>query len=115
MSYYKVFQLSKIMNTSTELIAWCEREQAPNSLNVFLPSTSGVHGSYCSLDDIEKNWGEEDYTPELTVMLIKPRIVQVAYGTVRVTKEDIPKLREIMAQSLDCLSGYYEGNVKADG
>lgn len=115
MGYYSVGHLKDFINTSTELIKWCEDNDAPNFMNVFLPSTSGVHGSYCSLDDIEKHWGEEDYTPDLPVMLIKPRIVQVAYGTVRVAKEDIPKLREIMAQSLDCLSGYYEGNVKADG
>ena len=99
--------------TAKDLIAWCERENFPNEMNFFIPSTSGVHGSYCTLNEIEENIKNKtnDYTPALTIMLFKPRIVQVIYGSVLVDEEDIPKLREIISKSWECLQVYYDGNV----
>ena len=62
--------------------------------NFVLFSTSGVHGSYCTIEDCETK-GDVD---TVTFLIIKPRIVQTCYGNCRPrTPEDfafLKKLRE---------------------
>jgi len=99
--------------TAADLIAYCTNNNYPNSMNLLIPSTSGVHGSYCTLDDIETNLerGEEDYTPNLTIMIFRPRVLHIIYGTVLVTLGDIPSLRELLSLSEELLCGYFGGNL----
>lgn len=79
-----------------------------NSETFVLYSTSGVHGSYTSLEEIEacvEKYGEapiedddqpRDYAGrDLTVLIIQPRLVCMRCGNVRVTKADIPFLKEM--------------------
>lgn len=81
-----------------------------NSETFVLYSTSGVHGSYTSLEDIEASlekfgdmpidFGDEPEpdgyrNPDLTVLIIQPRLVCMRCGNVRVTKADIPFLKQI--------------------
>ena len=64
-------------------------------------STSGVHGSYATLDDIEGTWGQEDgFGPMLTVVMYLPRLVSTWFGEVEVIREDIPALRKLCSQSI---------------
>ena len=112
-------------------------------------STSGVHGSYRTLDDIENDAGllecdqcgslpeellegrqEGDGCPmgnvpmsscdgrlvpaslfPITVLVVKPRIVQIAYGTILAAREDIPWLRNAVRATRDGVDMSQEGNM----
>lgn len=84
-----------------------------NEMNFVLFSTSGVHGTYTTLEDIEHSlhkYGdgecvdEDDppddyYCPEVTYLVVQPRIVSMTYGNARVTLDDIPFLRRLRESS----------------
>ncbi len=82
------------------------RELFPNGqaddLNAVLFSTSGIHGSYCTIEDVER--GGEGAPSNVTFVVIQPRIVCMRYGNVEPrTPEDfafLKRLRETSAQAL---------------
>lgn len=93
-----------------------------NEMNVALFSTSGVHGTYTTIEEIEHSltkYGEspafaedenddaeypEDYcSPQLTVTVYHPRIIGVGYGVVEVKLEDVPFLKALRQSSWDAL------------
>lgn len=61
--------------------------------------TSGVHGSYCMIDETINDLGTEDESG-LTVMIIHHRTVFVQYGTISITKEDGPFLHSLRESSI---------------
>lgn len=84
-------------------------------------STSGVHGTYLDLDTIEEYYQDpetfvrdehfgEPFTPKLTVLVIKPRIVSMLYGQIDITQEDIPFLRRLCQSSLEAIRRSQAGN-----
>ncbi len=91
------------------------------TLNWCFCSTSGVHGSYCTIDDEEsyfadperfvreENCGEE-HTPTMTITVVKPRVVQIGSGSPEVTPEDLVYLRELVRRTLDGVLESQEGN-----
>jgi hypothetical protein len=91
-------------------------EGEADGMNFVLFSTSGVHGTYSTIEDIEESPGKygtnpefirdngddipEDYCyPDLTVTVYHPRIIGVGWGNVKVTLEDIPFLKKLRASS----------------
>ena len=83
-----------------------------NEMNFVLFSTSGVHGSYTTIEEIEASLekygdkeppeGEEpdDWTGnELTVLIVQPRICCLRYGNIKVILEDIPYLKKLRSSS----------------
>jgi hypothetical protein len=88
-----------------------------DEMNFVLFSTSGVHGTYSTIEEIEaslvkygpdpdfmKDESDEripdDYcSPSLTVLVCHPRIVGFGYGVVEVTLEDIDFLKRLRASS----------------
>lgn len=94
-----------------------------NEMNFALFSTSGVHGSYTTIEEIEESltkYGPEpeflkdeteasvpdDWTSSyLTVTVYHPRIIGVGYGNVEVTLEDIPFLQELRKSSWEAVQG----------
>ena len=82
-------------------------------LNFVLFSTSGVHGSYLTLDDIAKgvvkhgdapDFGDDDWPNDyhgdtVTVLLVQPRIVCMRYGNARVRASDVGFFKRIQAES----------------
>lgn len=67
--------------------------ESVGELNFVLFSTSGVHGSYTTLEELKV--GEQ-----LTFLIISPRIVCLRYGTcIPETKEEIAYLKELRARS----------------
>jgi hypothetical protein len=81
-----------------------------DDLNFVLFSTSGVHGSYTTIEEIEesiKKYGDtepEGYpddwcSTKLTVEIIQPRICCLRYGNIEVTLEDIPFLKKLRKSS----------------
>lgn len=92
-----------------------------DEMNFALFSTSGVHGSYTTIEAIEESLvkygpdpafmddGHEaeipdDYVvPSLTVGVYHPRIIGVGYGNVRVVLEDVPFLKALRQSSWDAV------------
>lgn len=81
-----------------------------NSENFVWFSTSGVHGCYTTIENIEaslKKYGDvpsegeppDWYPPDLTVTCVFPRLVSLQYGVVRVTLDDIQYLKALRAAS----------------
>lgn len=67
-----------------------------NDLNFVMFSTSGIHGSYLTIEEVAASL-DTDGPEELTVLVIQPRIVHMKYGQISITAEDVPfllKLRE---------------------
>lgn len=90
-----------------------------NEMNFILFSTSGVHGSYTMIEDIEISLDKykdlklnedceklpEDYVaPYLTGLIIQPRLVCMRYfGEMKVKLEDIPYLKKLRQSSFDAI------------
>ncbi|WP_210252496.1 hypothetical protein [Aminobacter sp. MDW-2] len=85
-----------------------------NEMNFVLFSTSGVHGCYTTIEEIEEGFAKygEDYQPDeedgwpegwngdtLTVLIVHPRIVCLRCGNVRVRSDDIPYLKKLRETS----------------
>ena len=74
-----------------------------DEMNAVLFSTSGAHGSYCTIEDVEE--GGEDSPEDVTFVVIQPRIVCMRYGNVQPkTAEDFVYLKGLRESSLKALS-----------
>lgn len=87
-----------------------------DDLNWCLFSTSGVHGTYLKLKDLEELTEEakadgEDYVGKLTVLVILPRIVRLEYGNISITPEDYPYIRKLAASSVEEIKKSQIGNL----
>ncbi len=92
------------------------------TLNWCFCSTSGVHGSYSTLDDEQsyfddpvkfvKENGDEPYEPSITITIVKPRVVQIGSGSPYITEEDIPYLRELVRRTLTGVKRSQKGNYR---
>lgn len=68
--------------------------------------TSGVHGSYGSIDDL---FADPSMTEDhITVLVVRPRRVGMMFGHVAVRREDIPWLRWVADSTRD---GLYQSQV----
>ena len=88
---------------------------AANEMNFALFSTSGVHGTYTTIEEIEASltkYGEspdfdddawpDDYSDnELTVLIVQPRICTVRHGLIQVALADVPFLKALRQSSWD--------------
>lgn len=94
------------------------RQRKPNQDNFVLFSTSGVHGTYCTIEDIETSlkkypdvtWAEncepDDWGhPWLTCLIVQPRLVTLRCGVILVELPDVPRLKELRQQSMEAISG----------
>ena len=109
MSHYSITKLEEMgIKTGRHLIDWCKSKRVPDDLNWVLFSTSGVHGTYTSLDDIEF---DSEPPTDITCLLIFPRLVRLTYGIINLDRDDVPELREICKESLVCIQDSQSGNV----
>jgi hypothetical protein len=89
-----------------------------DEMNFALFSTSGVHGSYITIEQIEaslqkyqaerpegNDWPDDYYGDTLTVLIVQPRICCLRYGNVTVTLEDIPYLKRLRESSWLAVAG----------
>lgn len=80
-----------------------------NELNMVLFSTSGIHGTYFTIEDVEQDMKEEEInncSRKVTFVVIHPRIVCIRYGNVEPrTPNDILWLKNLRASSLRCMGG----------
>lgn len=74
-------------------------------LNLCLFSTSGIHGMYTTIEEAEADWKRgckdedgEDTTPQVTFLIVQPRICTVRHGNCNPTTADdfkfLKKLRK---------------------
>lgn len=85
-------------------------------LNWLFLSTSGVHGTYITLDEIEETWDldEEDdanYGRYITILIVHPRICVIRYGNLEIQKNDIPYLRECVEKTIKAVKDSQKGNI----
>jgi hypothetical protein len=83
-----------------------------NELNWCFLSTSGVHGTYATLDGMhEPEDGEEPFR-HITVLVVQPRLVVMRYGNIDVeTDEDERWLRELVNSTIVAVKKSQEGNL----
>lgn len=97
MKHYSISEIKSIDDLRTMF-----PDGEANYLNFVLFSTSGIHGSYLTLEDIQDEPDDEEH--RLTVLVIRPRIVETIYGTIVIDKTDIPWLMKLRASSLKAVS-----------
>jgi hypothetical protein len=102
------------------------RDLEPDDINWIFLSTSGIHGSYTSLDRIEKLWTDpaayrasgyiEDGEPMpteagITVLIVLPRMVTTMYGNATVRSlDDVALLRRRVEQTFEGIAKLQAGN-----
>ena len=101
-AHYSVMRLARGCSGMEAL-----REMFPDGtadeLNLVLFSTSGVHGSYKTIEVAEAHIA---CSPEVTFLVLHPRLVAVRYGTCTPeTQEDIDYLKRLRASSHAVLAG----------
>lgn len=110
MSHYTV---NDAVHSIDDLRAMFPTGQA-DEMNWCFLSTSGVHGSYTTLDDIERGPDEDGYEDNhVTVLVVAPRMVRCNYGHIEIRAEDIPWLRRLVASTLEAVAKSQRGNVVA--
>lgn len=73
-----------------------------NELNLALFSTSGIHGTYCTIEQVEQDMhrSEREGPRDVTFLIVQPRIVGLRYGECRPkTADDIAFLKRLRASS----------------
>ena len=71
-----------------------------NPLNFVLFSTSGVHGCYSTIEDVE-----DDELPSVTFLVVQPRVVCLRFGNVSPAgAEDIAFLKQLRRSSTEVVS-----------
>lgn len=94
--------------TATQMLRELFEESPPNELNFILFSTSGVHGSYNTIEAAEKSLDlkldDDDRCTAVTFEIIMPRIVSIKYGNCVVhSKKDVEFLKKLRSQSQDAI------------
>lgn len=83
---------------------------AADSMNFCLFSTSGIHGSHVTIEDVEGG-PEEEFGSHVTFLVIHPRTVTMHYGNcIPETPEDFAFLKKLRASSTEALKqiGYQQ-------
>lgn len=89
--YYGVMRLA---GDGMEALRQLFPDGVANDLNFVLFSTSGVHGTYCTLEDAESEGGD------VTFLVVQPRIVGLRYGNCTPkTQDDFQFLRRLRESS----------------
>ena len=108
-AHYNIYSCEKRLDGMDAL-----REMFPrgaNKLNVVLFSTSGVHGTYCTIEKAEQEWlsgvTEDGYIalPTVTFLIVHPRICCLRYGNCCPNSaDDFAFLKRLRAESWAALA-----------
>ena len=83
-------------------------EPEANEMNFVLFSTSGVHGSYQTIEEAHEEYTKflndpaydtDDGNNEVTVLVVHPRLVCMKYGNILVTDENVEYLKALRQSS----------------
>ncbi len=90
------------------------------TLNWLFLSTSGIHGSYIDLDQIESAWDITDEEAEsyvgrhVTVLAVLPRMVTTLYGHVELESlAEVAWLRSVVEKTMAGVAATQAGNLPA--
>ena len=104
-AHYSVMRQTKFSEGMDSL-----REMFPNAvandMNFVLFSTSGVHGTYNTIESAESYLGgEEEGCGEVTFLIVHPRLVAVRYGTCNPRNQaDIDYLKALRSSSHEAIA-----------
>lgn len=103
--HYSVLRLNENSN-GMDLLKSSFPNGEVNSLNFVLFSTSGVHGSYFTIEEVEEEpINEENEKNSVTFLIINPRIVCLRYGVCYPeSKEDFEFLKILRQNSMNVIS-----------
>lgn len=105
-AHYSIFEVRR--EDGMDFLKTIFPDGVADELNFVLFSTSGIHGGYELIEDLSLDKAFEDdepYTPRLTFLVIKPRIVSVTYGNcIPKSESDIAFLKRLRATSLAAVS-----------
>lgn len=75
----------------------------PNEFNFILFSTSGIHGSYITIEENEAEREKDvSWEAETTFIIVQPRLCTIRYGNcIPATKEDFEFLKDLRQRSWD--------------
>jgi len=101
--HYNTFHLAPGANAMEVLRHWFPGGEA-NEMNLVFFSTSGVHGSYCTIEEVEAGTSlpedDENRIDEVTFVVFQPRIVTLRYGNcMPKTADDFAFLKSLRASS----------------
>jgi hypothetical protein len=100
--YYSVHKLPGGRETAMAALRELFPDGEANELNFVLFSTSGVHGTYCTIESCEA--GE---VRDVTFLVVQPRIVALRYGNVMpLSPEDFAFLKKLRASSMKAVLTY---------
>lgn len=107
--HYNIFHTKE--HTGMDDLRGMFQDGIANELNFCLFSTSGVHGTYATIEDAEKiivrgNKDEDGIpeTPTVTFLIVHPRIVCLRYGNCTPkTKDDIAFLKALRKSSIEAV------------
>jgi len=112
-AHYSLFQITGGIDALKQFFP----DAKANEMNFVLFSSSGVHGSYTTIEQIEESlqkygdlrksneeeWPEDYRWPDITVQIVQPRICCLRYGNINITLEDIPYLKQLRQSSWDAV------------
>jgi len=103
MSHYTVFSLKSGDGSGMDALRSFFPDAKVDDMNLILFSTSGVHGSYLTIEDVEgiiNNKNEDNGEPEVTFLIIQPRRVTLRYGQcIPKNADDIAFLKKLREDS----------------
>jgi len=113
--HYKIQEIKSILDVRAVFAG-----ETNFNLNWVFISTSGVHGSTTTLDELEAAWDlQEDHNDflghHITILIVHPRLVVMRYGEIEISREDIPWLRDLVAKTLDAVPLTQAGNLPPAG
>lgn len=107
--HYNIFATHNPDTALAMLRQWFPTGDEPGEMNFVLFSTSGVHGMYTTIEEVEDDiakYGDNppednEYHPrEVTFLLVQPRIVGMTYGNCAcLTIDDVQYLKRLRAAS----------------
>jgi len=106
-AHYSVMRLASAEPDSGMVALRAMFQNGANELNMVLFSTSGVHGTYTTIEEIEASIRGDQSTDGLrwlTFLVLHPRLVALRYGLCRPeTLDDIAWLKALRASSLSTI------------
>lgn len=124
--HYNTYALKDESRGVEFLKSYFDDGEGCNDMNMVFLATSGIHGSYITLDDVQEwleahpgasfeSWdggegGEEESWPTVTFLLVQPRIVGMTYGNAVVrTLEEVAWLRWLAHTTVGGVAKSLEG------
>ena len=120
--HYKVLHIEGTNDERWDWIHQCFPEDKADAANLLMGSTSGMHGSYRTLDDLKREAYEDgeplecmpEHIEAFTLLVIQPRLCLLHCGTIGIrSHDDIVWLRKLITASVKAFAKSQEGNLDA--